>query len=113
MLTRIGKIARLPEYIRHELNHRLLDGESGPRLLAWLNNLPEVQAVLVQQFDGRPINQQNLSAWRTGAFREWCFRREILVASIEMNSRRSTGGNQTETRPAQGNSSNEPDPIWS
>lgn len=111
MFSRIGKIARLPENIRHELNLRLLDGEGGPRLLAWLNSLPEVQAVLAQQFGGRGINQQNLSAWRTGAYREWHFRREILIAGIEMNSHRHGGGNQTKFAPTQGNSSNEPKQI--
>src|ERR1700722_7086417 len=74
MLSRIGKIARLPANIRYQLNHRLLDNESGTHLLTWLNGLPEVQVMLEQYFDSRPINQQNLSAWRTGGFSEWRFR---------------------------------------
>lgn len=106
MLTRIGKIARLPDHVRHELNHRLMDGEGGPHLLAWLNNQPEVQAVLTEKFGGRPINQQNLSAWRTGAYREWSFRREMIIASIERHSRRPANRNQTEIASAQANSSN-------
>lgn len=69
--TRRGKIARLPTRIRHELNVRLENGEPGPELLAWLNALPEVQAVLAAQFGGRPIRQQNLSEWRLGGWQDW------------------------------------------
>lgn len=105
MITRLGKIARLPENIRLELNHRLLNGAGGPRLLAWLNSLPEVLTVLDREFAGHPINKQNLSGWRTGAYAEWRFRREILLTSLEMQSRRSTNRNQAENRPGQGDSS--------
>ena len=35
--TRIGKIARLPNKIREELNRRLQGGERGETLLKWLN----------------------------------------------------------------------------
>jgi hypothetical protein len=87
MYTRTGKIARLPEDIRLELNRRIMDGESGPNLLAWLNRLPSVRDVLAQKFGGRPINLPNLSAWRTGGYREWNFRREILQAGIELHAR--------------------------
>jgi hypothetical protein len=69
--TRTGKIARLPYHLREQLCHRLLDGESGPSLLEWLNAEPEVQAVLAKDFAGRPINEQNLSAWRQGGFVDW------------------------------------------
>ncbi|MEI9895845.1 MAG: hypothetical protein WDN28_18715 [Chthoniobacter sp.] len=68
---RLGKIARLPREIRQQLNERLADNEPQPRLLRWLNALPEVQAVLGDLFDGRPISQQNLSAWKLGGYREW------------------------------------------
>jgi hypothetical protein len=104
MLSRNGKIARLPEHVRYQLNHRLLNGHGGPQLLAWLNGLPEVHAVLARDFAGSPIKQQNLSNWRIGAYREWCFRREILIAGLELQAR-STNQKQTELRPAQANSS--------
>ena len=55
--SRRGKIARLPRTIREELNRRLRDGESGTKLLAWLNALPEVQCIV--------------SEWRKGGYREW------------------------------------------
>jgi hypothetical protein len=86
MPTRSGKIARLPEDLRLELNHRIMDGESGPRLLAWLHNLAAVRDVLAQKFGGRLINLSNLSAWRTGGYREWYFRREILQAGIDLHA---------------------------
>lgn len=68
--TRNGKIAQLPVAVREELNRRLDDGESGPRLLAWLNALPVVQALLDSRL-WRPINPPNLTAWRQGGYRDW------------------------------------------
>jgi hypothetical protein len=70
-MARNGKIARLPRNIRDQLNRRLDEGESGVRLVAWLNSLPEVQAVLDQDFEGRPINEQNLTEWRQGGYLVW------------------------------------------
>jgi hypothetical protein len=70
-MTRKGKIARLPRAVRDELNRRLDDGEPGIRLVEWLNGLAEVQAVLTADFEGRPINEQNLSDWRDGGFKDW------------------------------------------
>jgi hypothetical protein len=69
--TRRGKIARLPKAVRDELNRRLCDGESGTKLLAWLNTEPEVQRVVTEEFGGRPVQSVNLSAWRHGGYREW------------------------------------------
>ena len=77
MNTRNGKIARLPEEIREELNERLEAGEPGPKLLAWLNALKRVQKILKQQFDGAPITKQNLSEWRQGGHQEWLVQRDF------------------------------------
>ena len=74
----LGKIARLPKSIREDLNRRLLNGETGPKLLDWLNHEPQVQSVLRDLFAGRPINQPNLSHWRTGGFRDWLAHQELL-----------------------------------
>src|SRR5271170_5584839 len=71
MSARNGKIARLPGEIRRQLNLRLEQSEPGPRLLAWLNALPEAREVLAAEFDGAPISRQNLSEWRQGGFEEW------------------------------------------
>jgi hypothetical protein len=69
--TRNGKIARLPRSIREELNRRLADGEIGKQLVAWLNNLTEVQKVLAADFQKRPISEQNLTEWKQGGFEDW------------------------------------------
>src|SRR5690348_7591058 len=39
---RTGKIARLPGYIREEVNRQLLDRKLGPEIVAWLNKEPDV-----------------------------------------------------------------------
>ena len=70
-MTRHGKIARLPRPIREQLNQRIDNGETGVHLVAWLNALPEVQSVLAAHFEGAPINEQNLSAWKQGGFVDW------------------------------------------
>ena len=65
-LTRNGKIARLPRSVRQELNRRLEDGEQGNKLVAWLNGLPEVHAIVAAEFGGKSIREQNLSEWKKG-----------------------------------------------
>jgi hypothetical protein len=74
--THRGKIGRLPAGIREELNRRMDDGEKGAALMAWLNSLPEVRAVMAEKFDGEPIIKQNLSQWRKRGFQEWVRWRE-------------------------------------
>jgi hypothetical protein len=69
--SRTGKIARLPRTVRDELNLRLDDGVSGRHIVAWLNALPEVRAMLEREFAGRPVNEQNISAWKRGGFQNW------------------------------------------
>lgn len=71
MTTRNGKIARLPVEVREQLNRRLENGWRGPRLLKWLNDLPEVREVLRREFHGRAISAQNLSQWREGGYPDW------------------------------------------
>ena len=83
-MTRTGKIARLPREVREKLNRRLLDGEQGKRLVAWLNELPEVQAVLDANFGGRPIAEQNLSEWKKGGFEDWRRHQESLEMAGRM-----------------------------
>jgi hypothetical protein len=70
-MTRNGKIARLPEALREQLNQRLLDGEQGKQLVLWLNELPKVQAVMKSAFEGRPITEDNLSEWKNGGYLVW------------------------------------------
>jgi hypothetical protein len=75
-MTRTGKIARLPREIRNQLNRRLDDGEPGVQLVAWLNSLHEVQAVLKAEFGGRSINEPNLTDWKNGGYRQWLDQQE-------------------------------------
>jgi len=70
-MTRKGKIARLPQDVREELNRRLADGEPGKGLVAWLNGHPKVKAVLAAQFGGQEVSEPNLSRWKTGGFKDW------------------------------------------
>ncbi len=83
-MARNGKIARLPREIRDELNHRLQNGEQGGPLLAWLNALPGVSAVLAREFAGNPVSKQNLCEWRAGGFAEWQARQETLQQAREL-----------------------------
>ena len=69
--NRNGKIARLPESIRNELNHRLHAGDRGQPLVVWLNSLPEVRHEIRKSFAGKPITAANLSQWRNGGYRDW------------------------------------------
>jgi len=70
-MIRSGKIARLPETIREQVNRRLANHESSTPLLAWLNALPEVREVMAREFGGRPVDKHNVSEWRRGGFKAW------------------------------------------
>jgi hypothetical protein len=76
-MSRTGKIAKLPSALREELNHQLERGVSGRILVEWLNAHPAVQAVLRESFEGKPVNEPNLCAWRRGGFADWQTRREF------------------------------------
>lgn len=76
-----GKIGSLPNRIREQLNHRLLNGEVDSQILPWLNALPEVEGRIRERFDGIPISAANLSNWRTGPFQRWQEERKELEAA--------------------------------
>jgi hypothetical protein len=78
MATRNGKIANLPNDIREQLNLRLLEGETGRELAAWLNALPAVQSILGSQFNGSPISEVNLTHRRQGGYLQWLTERECF-----------------------------------
>jgi hypothetical protein len=78
MTTRKGKIARLPRALREELNRRILEGAPGVRLVEWLNAQNGVRDVLVAEFEGRPVNEQNLTEWKQGGYEEWLTHREMI-----------------------------------
>jgi hypothetical protein len=85
-MTRKGKIARLPETVRNEVNRKLEDGLLAKEILAWLNGLPEVQEILARQFEGNPISEVNLTHWRKGGFADWRARRdgEFDIAALRL-----------------------------
>jgi hypothetical protein len=86
-MTRRGKIARLPDNIREQINSRLNDGEDGKSILSWLNALPEVQTVLSKLFQGRPVNHTNLSDWRLGGYRDWVLRQDTLDFARDLHNK--------------------------
>lgn len=77
-MTRNGKIARLPRYLRDVLNRRLYEGESGKKLVAWLNSLQATKDTMEEYFNSVPISEQNLSEWKQGGFLEWQKHEESL-----------------------------------
>jgi hypothetical protein len=96
-MTRRGKIARLPQPIREQVNRRLENGDEGKQIVEWLNALPKVQAVLAAQFDGQPVNETNLSNWRLGGYQDWLVHQEALDATRQLaedaaDIRRESGG---------------------
>jgi hypothetical protein len=74
----VGKIARLPKIIREKLNRRLDDNQPASEILPWLNALPIVQRILAAQFNGAPVNDQNLSIWRATGYQRWLQKLEPL-----------------------------------
>lgn len=99
---RTGKIARCPLHIREEVNRRLLDGQSGPVILRWLNAQAEVLEVLDLYFGEEPVKPQNLSEWRQGGFQDYKKRLEQIertkamsdyAAKLADGNRGAAGGN--------------------
>lgn len=96
-----GKIGRLPLNIREEINRRLLDGQTGAKILPWLNALDEVRAILEEDFNGLLVNDENLSQWRKGGYAQWLRRRDQLdhtreLAQMSIKLAKAGGGNLAE-----------------
>ncbi|HWB02738.1 MAG TPA: hypothetical protein VG796_06905 [Verrucomicrobiales bacterium] len=73
-----GKIGRLPWALREEVNIRIQNGADGRSIVEWLNARPEMQAVIRKYFDGRPLNEQNLTDWRKTGYAKWLSRKETM-----------------------------------
>jgi hypothetical protein len=77
-MTRRGKIARLPQTIREQVNQRLENGQEGKQVAQWLNTLPGVISLLAAEFDSQPVSEVNLSNWKLGGYRDWQAQQEAL-----------------------------------
>ena len=76
-MSRIGKIARLPQNIRDQINEKLHEGVHGVTILLWLNDLPVVRAIMAECFGGQAIGPQNLTNWNQGGYLDWLAQKEI------------------------------------
>ena len=83
---RNGKIAKLPRALRDRINQALDLGQSATSIAQYLNQLPEVKAMLNAHFDGKPISQQNLSEWKAGGYRDWQLRQELVLQHQEFTA---------------------------
>ena len=81
-----GKIGHLPKALQEDVNRRLEKGEHGRTVVAWLNALPEVQAVVAAEFAGKPIRVQNLSEWRRHGRQQWLGRQQAWEMAQAMTS---------------------------
>jgi hypothetical protein len=80
---RNGKIAHLPRPLRDRICQRIYENASLTQLAEALNQIPEVQAVLANHFNAKPISQQNLSEWKAGGYRDWLLKRQLLENKTE------------------------------
>jgi len=85
-MTRNGKLARLPQLIREQINRRLDDGEQGHHVVKWLNTLPEVKTLMEAEFNGQPVNENNLSNWKLGGYLDWQTQQEGLETTRQLRS---------------------------
>ena len=90
----LGKLSRLPTPLRDQLNLRLANGEPDKTLLPWVNSLPELHAIINDQFHGEPVSEQNLSEYRRHSFRKWQMRQAALEFSAETQADLSTQSQQ-------------------
>lgn len=100
--ARTGKIARCPPHIREEVNRRLHEGQSGPKILAWLNAQEPVLRILDEYFGEEPVSPQNLTEWRQGGYQDWLKRQDQLertkslatyASQLAANGEGTSGGN--------------------
>ena len=95
--NRDGKIARLPRFVREELNERLERSEESPQLLDWVNALPEVQEVVQNDFAGVP-SQSRRSASQSVAVIKSLKRRNQPFLLCQVDGRAGKLGTDEATR---------------
>ena len=82
-MPRKGKMARLPDEIRMQVNERPANGIPGIQIVKWLNKPRDVERVLENYFAKSPISEQNLTEWKQGGFLEWQKRRAAMELTRE------------------------------
>lgn len=84
------------------MNRRLHEGQSGPKILAWLNSQEAVLRILDEYFGEEPVNPQNLTEWRQGGYQDWLKRQDQLertkslatyAGQLAANGTGTSGGN--------------------
>jgi hypothetical protein len=80
--NRRGKVARLPQPVRENLNTLLYTGSSYQQIITWLNAQGHVG-----------FNKVNLHNWRIGGFQEWL--RQRSTSEVEVPN--AEGGRLTES----------------
>ena len=84
MTTRTSKISRLPKALRHQLGQHIEDGRRATDLVQWLNELPEVRRIVIEQFQGSAISEQNLSDWKSSGHQDWLKRQDAQAAALSL-----------------------------
>lgn len=103
-MARNGKIARLPLSVREELNERLRENENGQDILTWLNGLAVVKERINDPrsgWQGQPVNDANLSLWRSGGFVDWLGEQDQIhrvekLSELSYRLAKASGGNMSE-----------------
>ena len=65
-MARQGKIARLPHYLREEVNTRILNGETAREILEWLNEHEDAKSTWWEHFEGgagKPAKPLCVAPW--------------------------------------------------
>ena len=49
--------------------------------------MEEVQAILKADFQGKPINEQNMTAWKQGGYQDWAQKEDVAELAKELRDR--------------------------
>jgi hypothetical protein len=81
----LGKISQLPVDLREQVNHRIYNDDPHHEILIWLNTLPEVRKLIVEEYGGKPISKQNFSEWVQNGYRHWRLRQDALAFASNLD----------------------------
>jgi hypothetical protein len=51
-------------------------------LLSWLNQMPEVQAILAAHLAAKPSDESNLTHWKQGGYLEWAAPEQVRPTAL-------------------------------